>query len=152
MTKADMLGRFLGYAQAFEATYADDDWRRLDEFLAPDVVYRVLGSRGWDCAVQGREQVYAAIRRFLDGFDRRCTRRVAPGSTPPSAEGDVLRVTGTATYTRGDSEELLLEMELMIEFRDGMISAMSDVYPVFVGVRMAAWMARWGRDLRPSYV
>jgi hypothetical protein len=152
MTSADMIGVFLGYAQAFEATYEDDDWSRLDEFLAPDLVYRVLGTSGWDCVVEGREAVYAAIRRFLDGFDRQCTRRVSPGTAPPSVEGDCLRVTGSAAYRRGDSDELLLEMELMAEFRDGKIRALSDVYPVATVERMKAWMARWGKGLRPSYV
>lgn len=149
---ADMMTTFLGYAQAFEATYADDDWRRLDEYLAPDLVYRVLGSPGWDCHVTGRDAVYAGIKQFIDGFDRRCVRRVAPGANPPSIEGDILRVPGLAAYRRDGSDELVLEMELMFEFRDGTIAAMSDVYPVLVGERLTAWMARWGRDLQPSYV
>jgi hypothetical protein len=152
MTQADMLGTFVAYAQAFEATYADDDWGRLDAFLAPDLVYRVLGTPRWDCVVEGRTAVYAAIKRFLDGFDRHCERRVLPGGTPPSVEGDVLRVTGTAAYRRGDAEELLLEIELMAEFRDGKIAVLSDVYPRFVGARIDAWLARWGKDLQPSYV
>jgi ketosteroid isomerase-like protein len=152
MTSADMIGHFLRYAQAFEQTYADDDWSRLDEFLAPDVVYRVLGTDGWDCVVEGRQAVYAAIRKFLDGFDRHCTRRVSPGSAPPSVEGDCLRVTGSATYRRGDSDELVLDMELMAEFRDGAIVALSDVYPVATVRRMTPWMARFGQGLDPSYV
>ena len=59
---SDLVTRFLEYASAFEATYVDDEWHRLDAFFAPDVVYRVLGSPGWDCVVEGRDAVYAAIR------------------------------------------------------------------------------------------
>ena len=39
----DLIARFLEYAAAFEATYVDDDWSRLERFFAPDVVYAVTG-------------------------------------------------------------------------------------------------------------
>ncbi len=147
-----LLARFVAYTQAFEATYADDDWTRLEPFFAPDAVYRVLGSQGWDCVVEGRANIFAAIKKFLDGFDRHCTREIAPGSSPPSVEGDIVRVAGVALYRRGDSDALKLEIELMAEYRDGLIVALSDVYPVSTGTHMRAWMERWGAGLNPSYV
>ncbi|HEV7733996.1 MAG TPA: nuclear transport factor 2 family protein [Candidatus Binatia bacterium] len=152
MGTENLLGRFLAYAQAFESTYADDDWTRLEPFFAPDAVYRVLGSQGWDCVVEGRENIFRAIKKFLDEFDRHCAREIKPGSSPPSVEGDVVRVAGVALYRRGASDELKLEIELMAEYRDGLIVALSDVYPVSTGVHMKAWMKRWGAGLKPSYV
>lgn len=149
---SDLVARFLAYAQAFEQTYQDDDWHRLEPFVAPDVVYRVLGSPGFDCVVEGRGAVFAAIRRFLDGFDRRCVRRVSPGATPPVVEGDRLHVFGSATYRRGDSDELLLEIELVTEFREGLIVCLSDVYPLANRDRTRAWLARHGEGLRLSYL
>ncbi|HME70466.1 MAG TPA: hypothetical protein VKM54_11450, partial [Myxococcota bacterium] len=38
-----LLQRFVEYAQAFEKTYVDDDWTRLEPYFAPDAVYRVVG-------------------------------------------------------------------------------------------------------------
>ncbi len=40
MTKIE---QFLSYAAAFEQTYADDDWRRLEQYFTEDVTYRVSG-------------------------------------------------------------------------------------------------------------
>jgi hypothetical protein len=125
---------------------------RLDAFLAPDVVCRVLGSPGWDCVIEGRDAVYAAIRTFLDGFDRRCERSIAAGSSAAVIEGDTLRVLGVASHRRDDRDPLRLEIELLSEYRDGLIVGLSDVYPLANRDRTRAWMTRWGADLEPSYV
>lgn len=143
---------FAAYAAAFEETYRDDDWSRLEAFLAPDVVYRVVGSPGWDCVVEGRPAVFAAMRRFLDGFDRRCTRAVAAGDDAPVVEGDTVRVAGTARYRRGESDELLLELELHARCRDGRLVELRDEYPPGQQERIRGWLERWGGDLDPSYV
>src|SRR4030095_10724846 len=45
---ANLLQRFGESAQAFEKTYVDDDWTRLEPYFAPDAVYRVGGSTSWD--------------------------------------------------------------------------------------------------------
>lgn len=148
----NLLARFAEYAAAFEKTYADDDWSRLDAFVSPDVVYRVVGSPGWDCKVEGRANVYAAIKRFLDGFDRRLERRVSAGPAAPIVDDRSVRVAGQAAYRRGDSEELVLEIELATEFRDGMIVGLSDLYSVANQGRTRAWLERHGEGLDPSYV
>jgi hypothetical protein len=64
------LQRFLEYAAAFELSYADDDWTRLEPFFAPDAIYRVTGSNAWDCEVKGCKALLAAMRKFVDEFDR----------------------------------------------------------------------------------
>jgi hypothetical protein len=145
------LERFLEYAQAFEKSYADDDWSRLEPYFARDAVYRVVGSTSWDCEVKGRKQVIAAMRKFVNEFDRHCTRAIRPAGAPVVGQ-DTVRVAGIAAYTRGDSEELTLQIELIAQYRDGSIIRLSDVYPAENEARVRAWMEKWGQGLDPSYV
>jgi hypothetical protein len=148
----NLLQKFLEYAQAFEETYKDDDWKRLERFFAPDAVYRVVGSPGFDCDVRGCGEILAAMRKFVDGFDRHCdTRVLAPAGAPVIGE-DTVRVWGVATYKRGDSDELPLRIELIAQYEDGLIVRLSDVYPADNEARVRAWMERWAPDLDPSYV
>jgi len=44
----DPLSRFMAYFQDFELTYRDDDWSRLEQYFAPDAVYRIRGSGAFD--------------------------------------------------------------------------------------------------------
>ncbi len=147
---ATLLQRFVEYAQAFEKTYVDDDWTRLEPYFAPDAVYRVVGSTSWDCEVRGRPQVLAAIHKFANEFDRKCTRTVRPGGAL-LVGADSVRVTGVATYTRGDSDELALHIEMIAQYRDGLIIRLSDVFPAENEARVRAWIERWAPDLQPSY-
>jgi hypothetical protein len=144
------LETFLAYFQAFEQTYVDDDWTRLERFLAPEAVYRVRGGGGFDCEIQGRDAIFAGIRRFLDGFDRQCTREIRPVGAP-ALDANIVRVRGIAAYRRGESPELLLDIEEEAEFRDGVIVSLTDTYRTPVDEDMAAWIARWGEGLDPTY-
>jgi hypothetical protein len=146
------LQLFLDYAQDFEKTYVDDDWKRLERYFAPDAVYRVVGSTSWDCEIRGCAAILTAMRKFVDGFDRRCAREIRPEGAPIVGE-DSVRVSGTAAYRRGDSDELALSIELIAQYRDdGRIVRLSDVYPAETEARARAWMQRFAPDLNPSYV
>jgi hypothetical protein len=148
----NLLANFLEYAQAFEDSYKDDDWQRLERFFAPDAVYRVVGSCSWDCEIRGRTQLLAAIRKFVNEFDRHCTRVLRPDG-PPLVGSDSVRVRGTAAYTRGSSDELAISIELIAQYdAEGRILRLSDVYPPELEARLKAWLARWAPDLHPSYV
>lgn len=147
---ATLLQRFFEYAQAFEKTYVDDDWTRLEPYFAPDAVYRVVGSTSWDCEVRGRAQVLAGIRKFVNEFDRKCTRTVRPAGAP-LVGADSVRVTAVATYKRGHSDELALHIEMIAQYRDGQIIRLSDVFPAENEARVRAWIERWAPHLQPSY-
>jgi hypothetical protein len=93
----------------------------------------------------------ARTHRSLDGFDRRLERRVSAGPAAPIVDDRSVRVAGQAAYRRGDSEELVLEIELATEFRNGLIVGLSDLYPRANGDRSRAWLERYGAGLDPSY-
>lgn len=145
------IERLLGYVQAFEDTYVDDDWSRLEPFFAPDAVYRVVGSGRFDCELKGRDAIFTGIRKCLDGFDRHCERRLEAVGRPV-VEGDTVRLRGIAYYRRGASPEFPLELEEEIVFEDGRIARLTDHYPPDFAERMDAWLARWGGDLDVSYL
>ena len=65
---------FMDYAAAFEDTYADDDWSRVTSFFPEDATYEVRGGP-LACKSTGREEVFAGLKKSLDGLDRRCDDR-----------------------------------------------------------------------------
>ena len=142
---------FLEYFNAFELTYVDDDWSRLEPLFSPSAVYRIRGSGSLDADIEGREAIFAAIRRFLDGFDRQCSRELRSLSAPV-VDGNTVSIDGVAAYRRGDSPELLLKLVEEIEFHDGLIVTITDHYSKEVNEAFGEWMARWGQGLNPSYV
>lgn len=147
---ATLLQRFAEYAQAFEKTYVDDDWTRVEPYFAPDAVYRVVGSTSWDCEVRGRAQIVAAIRKFINEFDRHCKRTVRPAG-PPVEGADAVRIPAVATFMRGDSDELTLHIEMIAQYRDGLIVRLSDVIAAESEACLRTWSERWSPDLQPSY-
>jgi hypothetical protein len=142
-----LLQRFVEYAQAFEKTYVDDDWTRLEPYFAPDAVYRVVGSTSWDCEVRGRAEVLAAIRKFVNEFDRKCTRTVRPGRAYIGA--DAVRVPGIATFTRQLGRATLHRDDRAVSRRAD--HRLSDVFATENEASLRAWIERWASDLHPSY-
>jgi hypothetical protein len=146
---------FLAYFNAFEATYVDDDWSRLEPLFAPDAVYRVSGSGIYDCELRGRDAVFAGLRKFLDGFDRRCTRRLG-SLEPPSFSGDTATIVGVAVYTRDGSPPFEIALREDIEFRDGLITRITDTYDCGwesgLPEEAQEWMRTYGSDLTLGYV
>jgi ketosteroid isomerase-like protein len=151
----DSMKRFLAYYQAFEATYVDDDWSRLEALFAPDAVYRVTGSGAFDCTLTGREAVFAGIRKFLDGFDRRCTRRLE-SLEPPTATAEAISFRGAASYARGDSPPFRITLREIIDYRDDRIVRITDIYDWGWESGLPAdaqeWLRRYGADLTLGYV
>jgi hypothetical protein len=141
---------FAAYFRAFEATYRDDEWSRLERLFTPDAVYHVVGSELFDCSLRGRDAILAGLRKFVDGFDRKCERRLEAIEAPVAGASGV-RFRGTAWYRRGASPEFGIELEEQIEFVDGQIVRMIDIYAPGLAARAAGWMERWGADLELSY-
>lgn len=142
---------FLRYAQAFEETYADDDWSRLEEFFAEEAEYHVVGMPLFPIAARGREAVFAALKQAVDGFDRRFTvRRLGPVGEPEvSAErvffhwGGVYEIAGAPTLKIEGSEEVIYG-------EDGRIVRMMDRYTEEMVTRIKGWLKEHGELLGPA--
>ncbi len=73
----DPLQRFAAYAADFEKTFEDDEWTRLEGYFAEDAIYTVKGTP-FDCEVRGRDAIFRAIKKSIDGFDRHFDKRHNP--------------------------------------------------------------------------
>lgn len=122
------LQRFGEYADAFEKTFEDDDWSRLDAFYAPDIAYVVSGS-SFDCELRGREAVVAGIRKALDGMDRRFDDRAIAPNGDPRVEGNRIVFPARVDYRKQGLDDLSFTLSETAEFDDaGRIVLLRDDY------------------------
>jgi hypothetical protein len=146
MTK---LQQFLAYAAAFEQTYVDDDWRRLEPFFTEDAVYRVSGLP-FACELHGRDHILRGIRKSLDGFDRQMVHReIVPTAPPVEADGRVT-LKGLVRYRRKDSPPVELHATIVAEFDGERICRMHDTFTI--DQTASQWLARYASDLDGSYI
>ena len=146
------LERFAAYAADFEKTYDDDDWSRLEGYFADGAVYEVKGEVPFACEVEGRDEIFRAIKKCLDGFDRRFPKRGIEIEGPPEVEGRRVTVVGTAHYDEPGVEPVSIRLAETAEFdEEGRIVRLCDEYDGDVGP-MLEWIERYGKDYDFQYV
>ncbi|MEO8701691.1 MAG: nuclear transport factor 2 family protein [Kofleriaceae bacterium] len=143
------LSRFLEYAAAFEQTFADDNWGRLDPFFTETAEYKVTGLPA-SCELIGRDAIFRGIRKSLDGFDRKMTSREIVASEPPTEEGDTVTLKGFVRYSRGAAPPIELHAVIVARFEGDRIAAMHDTFTLD-GAAMK-WLGANAADLDGSYV
>jgi hypothetical protein len=136
------LERFQAYADAFEATYADDDWQRLEEYFTTDAVY----APGDGTEAVGRDQVLARLRDGINGLDRRFDSRVLQAS-PPSSEGDTVSLSWQLTLSKSGAPDLTASGVEHATYTDGAISRLEDILDEGVAEVVGGWMAAHGARL-----
>lgn len=135
------LQRFFAYAMAFEQTYDDDDWSRVEPFFAPDAVYEVRNSV-LGCRLEGRAAILAGLRKSLDGFDRRLGKRKLDVTDGPHEQGDSVSIGWTGTYEVPGAPRLVLRGRSTARYRDGLICELIDEYPAGMDAEAGAWIDR----------
>ena len=90
---------YQAYASAFEESFVDDDWSRLEPYFTEDAVYE------GDPDARGREAVLAKLKAGVDGFDHKMDKR-SPSFQSPTVEGNTLKLNWTITYQK--SGDLLI--------------------------------------------
>ncbi|MGD8832801.1 MAG: nuclear transport factor 2 family protein [Pseudomonadales bacterium] len=134
--------RFQAYADAFEKTYLDDDWQRLEEYFTPDATY----APGDGSKAVGRDQVIAQLRDGVNGLDRRFDSR-ALSASPPSLEGDTVSLAWKLTLSKQGAPEFTATGIERATFAGSAISCMEDVFDEGVVEALGAWMAAHGESL-----
>lgn len=139
---------FIEYATAFEFTYADDDWSRLEPFFHEDAVYEVR-NMPFHCVLHGRQEIFLGIKRALDSFDRRGQRKIGQDAEL-IVENDRVTIAGFASYQFADTDEITSRLWELVNFRDGRITRIVDLYYLGEAQQLAAWKARnnIGFDMR----
>jgi hypothetical protein len=143
--------RFYEYAMAFEETYKDDDWKRLEPYFAEDAVYEVR-SKHLGCVVRGRDAVLRALKKSIDGFDRRMGSRRVEVTGAPSTEGDTVSIPWAASYEYAGAPRLRFEGRSIATVKGPHITHLVDEYTDEEAQRMADWVTKHAPDLDASYV
>lgn len=133
--------RYLAYAEAFEKSFADDDWSRIGPFFTDNAVYE------GDPKASGREQVLAKLKGGIDRFDRRMDSRTLEFE-PPTVEGNTLSVHWAATYTKKGCPDLVLKGVETAVFEGDQIANLRDTFDAGVEQGMRSWMAEHGAKLQ----
>ncbi len=146
---------FMDYAAAFEETFKDDDWTRLTHFFPHDATYEVRGGP-LACTIAGRENVFAGLKKSLDGLDRRCSDRVLELADGPNVvdtgNGAEVSLGWNVIYQYKDAPKVTLPGRSVFNIVDGVIVSMRDEYEDEELGAVGDWMLKYGEGLDGSYV
>ncbi len=135
-----ILDRFQAYADAFEESYEDDDWTRIEAYFTEDAVYE------GDPDAEGREAVIAKLKGGVDGFDRRMDSRT-PSFDPPTVDGDTLTMQWQVAYTKAGAPDLVISGLETAVFRGDRIARLRDDFDPEAHKRLGEWMGAHGSKL-----
>jgi len=145
----------MAYAAAFEETYRDDSWSRLERYIAEDATYEVLGGP-MACSIEGRDAIFRGIKKSLDGLDRRSDERritlLGGPETHRDADGDRVLLRWEVGYDFPGLPPISFAGETSATVADGRIIRLVDEYSDAEGEKMVAWLAEHGQELDASYV
>lgn len=134
--------RYLAYADAFEQSYEDDDWTRIEPFFTEDAVYE-----GGPEDAQGRAAVLAKLKGGVDTFDRNMDSRT-PDFQQPTADGNTLRMNWSVTYTKAGCPDLVISGSETAVFEGDRIARLRDDFDPAAEAAMGEWMAAHGAKLQ----
>ncbi len=133
--------RYQAYADAFEESYADDDWSRIEQYFTEDAVYE------GDPDARGREAVLAKLKGGVDGFDRKMDKRT-PDFNTPTVEGNTLEMRWTVTYQKAGAPDLVISGVETAVFEGERIALLRDTFDPEAQKAMGEWMAKHGAKLQ----
>ena len=131
--------RFMEYAAAFEETFEDDDWTRLEQYFTEDATY----DGGLGEVAQGRDAVFAFMRNSVNMLDRRMDSRTLTAE-PPSVEGDTLSLSWAIKYTIAGQPDLHGSGVEYARFEGDRIAELRDEYTPEAIEAFGAWLAANG--------
>ena len=132
--------RYQAYAAAFEESYADDDWSRIEQYFTEDAVYE------GDPDARGREAVLAKLKGGIDAFDRKMDKRI-PEFASPTVDGNTLVMKWTVTYEKAGAPDLVLSGVETAVFEGDRIARLRDDFDPESQKAMGEWMAEHAAKL-----
>jgi hypothetical protein len=134
--------RFLEYAAAFEQTFADDDWARLEPYFAEDAVYVVTGEEPLGGRWEGRKPLLDHLRKIVNELDRKFhERRVELLGTPTVGENS-FEMNWRGTYTKAGCPDLVFEGTERATFEGDRIQLLEDLIEDGADRRVQEYLAR----------
>jgi hypothetical protein len=141
--RMSILDRYQAYADAFEQSYKDDDWSRIEAFFTESAVYE------GDPDAEGRDAVLGKLKSGVDGFDRKMDSRT-PDFQTPTVEGDILTMRWNVTYTKSGAPDLVISGVETAVFEGDRIARLRDDFDPDAQKAMGEWMAKHGASLGGS--
>jgi ketosteroid isomerase-like protein len=133
--------RYQAYAAAFEESYEDDDWTRIEQYFTDDAVYE------GDPDARGRAAVLAKLKGGVDTFDRNMDSRT-PDFQTPTVDGNTLRMNWQVTYTKAGCPDLVITGHEIAVFEGDRIALLRDEFDPDAEATMGEWMAAHGAKLQ----
>jgi hypothetical protein len=119
--------RFAEYAAAFEETYTDDNWERLEPYFTEDAIYAVTAGPPFGGRWEGRKQLLQQLCNSVNEVDRTFDeRRLELLGTPTTGE-DSCEVSWRVTYTKAGCPDLVVEGTERATFDGDRIRLLEDV-------------------------
>lgn len=134
------LQQFLDYAAAFEKTFVDDDWKRLEAFFTEDASYEVIGGGPIGGLAEGREAALGLLRKSVDTLDRRFDDRRVELVGAPEVEGDTVRFGWRAIYALANRSDLEIAGVETVGFEGDRIRTLVDDMEEGVAERVDAYL------------
>lgn len=106
---------YQAYEDAFEETFVDDDWSRVEQCFSEDAVHES------EPVANGRTAVIAKLKAGVDHFDRKMDRRTAVFEAP-SIDGNTLENRWTVTYQKAGAPDLSISGRQIVVFEGELIS------------------------------
>ncbi len=138
-----ILDRYQAYAEAFEESFVDDDWTRIEPFFTENAVYE------GDPDARGRDSVLAKLKNGVDNFDRRMDSRT-PDFQTPTVDDNTLTMKWTVTYTKAGLPDLVISGVETAVFEGDRIALLRDEFDPEAQKAMEQWMAEHGAALQGS--
>ena len=135
----NIADRYQAYAEAFEETYEDDDWTRIELFFTEDAVYESAPEED----ARGRAAVLAKLKGGVDSFDRKMDSRTLDLRTP-IVDGDTIRANWKVTFTKAGCPDLVISGLETAVFEGDRIALLRDEFDSAAEAVMGEWMGAHG--------
>ncbi len=137
----DIGRRFLDYAAAFEKTFEDDEWSRLEDFFTEDAVYAVTGGPPLGGRFAGRAALLEQLRKSVDELDRRFDARSVEMLGAPRATAVSISFDWRGTYRLAGHPDLVFGGSERALFEGDRICLLEDTLEAGTDATIQAWMA-----------
>ncbi|MBW2229366.1 MAG: nuclear transport factor 2 family protein [Deltaproteobacteria bacterium] len=146
----NLVTRFQEYADAFEETYEDDDWSRLEPYFTEAAIYEILADPPFASRTEGREKVFAALKQSVDSTDRRFdTRGLDILEGPDLRDGDVW-MRWRVRYEREGTPGLVIDGTSNAHFEGDRIALLSDSFDPDSQQGILTFLGEYGAKLKPA--
>ena len=134
---------FLEYAAAFEETFQDDDWSRLEKYFSVDATH----SPGNGEVISGRDNIFAFLKGSIDGLDRRFDSRHLAPFAQPEISGNQTTAHWKITFQKEGIPDLGFSGVEKATFEDGVICKLEDAFDDGAEEAIQEWMGKNAESL-----